>query len=559
MPAVAIASELSIRNGRLPLATTHGTTTLFRCLVHRFTPFWVLFFCTVIFQSDVLCGYNAANFVVIFNGTASTSVSNFPPNKMYRVSLLEFGCVLRSEPSLHRGIGFVTVMLRTTGKLVFSKQNMLFSRSASTVLIIVGKSTVRLSMLLQTVYVTVYIGVNEIRIIITMSKAQAVCAHPRLNQTEEVRGHNVASIPIVATFPLKIGTGGRLTGSFHLAPTELARMCGQSDPDLAHIKDITVTGASTNVAAPFSVVWSHGLAEDPELSAPFTTIDRETHICGATNDITSAHAIIPAGCGTGLVTDYKMNTETRAAFSTSEEKRNAARWAVGRSLRWGGVGNTEADMAGSCVKVSAAGANNDRYLIPTATEHMNCAMSRLFGQNATSATFCDGQYSVDKRVTMPNMDGVNCTVVEGPHFDSVQAQLRQRLSTQTDAGRFGLSCSLESLGSTANDELIHKEMTAAGFAPTITLRANMKRIQTQELLSDEPSLEEPHLVETTAHFHQYLGEQNNEATVGEASQMPVTSGDFAAQVLAVSLGKTAVAPSVYAANATVQQCGADEE
>jgi len=401
----------------------------------------------------------------------------------------------------------------------------------------------------------VYIGVNEIRTIVAIADLmQAICAHPRLGPTEEVRGHRVTSVPLVATIPVTLNEDGRLSGSFHVGPETLARMCGQSDGDLSHVDSISVTNASTNVAAPFSVVWSHGLSEDANLSAPFSTIDRETHICAATGDIVSAHAIVPRGCGTGLVSDFVLNTETSAAFSTSEDKRNAARWAVGRSLRWGGVGNTEADMTGSCVKVSAGTGGNDRYLIPTDAGNQHCAMSRLFGQNATSATFCDGKYSIDKRVTTANMDGVNCTVVDGPHFEGVQKQLRARLSTQTPAGKFGLSCRLESLGPNTSNSAIHEEMTAAGFTPTVTLRANIKRHQTAALLSDQDSVAP--LVETTAHFHEYLGEHTSVDATASASVAPVTSGDFAAQVLALSLGNSvAPSPIAFADNATVEQCG----
>lgn len=366
-------------------------------------------------------------------------------------------------------------------------------------------------------------------------------AHPRIHTDEMgVRSYPLTAQAVIATVPMTLNGDGSLKGVVHIPPDHLSRIMGQADGggDLVNLSSAFIESASTNVAAPVGVVWSHGSsANGTETAVPFGTVDRVFHVSGDSGNVTACHAVVPQACGTGLMSQFKLGADTTVAFCKSEAARNNTRFGVGRALRW--AGKTTADLSHTVTKVSSNG--QTRYMIPNTAPDTKCAMSQLFDQNKHSPDFCRGAYHENNRTNMQNQIGQQCTVVTEADFDNISKQLSDRLTQQSPVATHGLTLTCESLGS--NDATIHSEMTTAGFAPTVTVRAVLNRIPTNEMMASTETHAMAASPETTSDFHAYLGEK---AADHIASDVPM---DFASHVLSATLqGEATAVPVVAASN-----------
>jgi len=378
-------------------------------------------------------------------------------------------------------------------------------------------------------------------------------AQPRVSPDHKVRGHDIKSATVNFQLPLEMN-GNTLEGFARITPEFTAHMLGQADPDLISLNKITINKATTNTAEPFGVVWQFG-DQGTDTKDSFSTVDREYHVCGSTNNVTAAHAVIPAACGTGMQSTFDLGTETKLAFAETDASRNAARAACSRVLRWGqSAGSTEADMSGSCHKVTSN--NTTRYMIPSNACDTKCAMSKLWFQNADSKAFCDGAYHKDARTEMMNPDGVACTVVTSAHFDTVRSQLKEKLTLQTPIAQHGLGCKVTCLGASGGANTF-ATMQAAKFDPMININATLHRVPTSELLASTNLNNLGTTIEMAEHFHSYL----NEDAAAAASALPSgasTSTDFAQMVLSAPLKGVADEVVDHAAVSTIEQCGTTE-
>jgi len=358
-------------------------------------------------------------------------------------------------------------------------------------------------------------------------------AHPRLHKDEKCLSHDLETTTAVFDIPLSHDGDGNLSGSAHLTGEHLSRFLGQANADTNLVDSIKFGQASTNVGCAIGGNISYG-SVDAGTHSPIQTADRVTHICGQSGALKAYHMVVPAGCESGRVTTYDLNTTTAFANVKTPQTRTNTVDAASRQLRW--APGTEANIAGTCTKVSAN--NETRYLVPH--EVTGCGMSKLLKQNETSQGFCGDAYSPANRTATLNEKGEMCTVMTEHHFTGLRDQLGKKLETK-DLSKHGLTLSFQSVGDNARID----NLLAMGGTPRVTCSAQFSRVPTKVMLENKE--ESPSIVMNVEDYHKLLGESPGGGAhkLSPLVAAAATNEGFATKIMALKLaGNTERGPQV---------------
>jgi len=368
-------------------------------------------------------------------------------------------------------------------------------------------------------------------------------AAPRLSADQKSLAHNITAQPCHFNVKCQSLENGKVGGSVHITGPQIAQLLGQTSVDMAHLKEIKFTKASTNIAVPMG---GHFTLGNNDTASTFATQDRAMYI---SNDgaLTACHLVVPPACGTGTMasfSDLGSVTTTEECYGTKDQVSSA----IGRSLRWSGQPSTE-NFAGNCLKVT----NNNvtRYLVPSEGQHTSCAMSTLFAANVNKAGFCDGRYT-DKNATFAtDPDGRKCRVVTGEDFATVSTALKGRLA-EGNALRDGLTLHMESFHD--GDADVVDNMTEHGFLPTVSLTATFLRDTTDTFMASDTNTTASCI--SRADMHKFIGEDMDNAPVIGNS---ITNETFADSIMKLSLtGEKAALPLTGQASVTTAALVAEE-
>lgn len=379
-----------------------------------------------------------------------------------------------------------------------------------------------------------------------MAALESKFAAPRMSPDETVPAYNTKTGLLSVQATLAPTSTGTLKGSAHITGPQIAQVLGQTTVDLAHLTDLEFTAATTNIAANVGTTLSTGSGGT---TSTFATPDRVYHLMEG-SPMTGCHTIIGPSSGCGAVATYAGLGGVSVHFSHDTAAQMDARHALGRSLRWAG-NDVSKSIAGSCTSVGLGDAQ--RWLVPADKSEHRCSMSTLFGVNSNQRDFCDQRYA-DKQATFArDQQGRNCKVVTASDFADVKSALQSRLSEKSCL-QHGLTFDFETFAT--DDKKLHKELTAAGFTPSVTLGVKLNRMTTQEFLAKDMSAGNGMHV-TTADMHAMLGETMPASAVTEAA-MATTPASFAEAIMGLSLkGDTPVVSAVGGTAAVTITAGDD--
>jgi hypothetical protein len=259
-------------------------------------------------------------------------------------------------------------------------------------------------------------------------------AAPRLHIAEKAMAHNVQAQKAHFAIGLSPDEDGYMSGEAHITGPHLSRMLGQTTVDLAHLSEIAFDHAATNLGCAVGGHFEHGLGDT---ASTFSTLDRAMHV-NSGGEVTACHVVVGPSCGSGSLQVYDNlgSVKPVRTLGTHEDTRSA----IGRSLRWAGQDHTS-NLSGACLKVGLGDAV--RYLVPAEKADQKCAMSTLFGVNATKEDFCGGRYTKARATKAMCPEGRNCTVVTAEDFGTVKAALLNRFAEKNPL-QDGLTLKLKS-------------------------------------------------------------------------------------------------------------------
>ena len=379
------------------------------------------------------------------------------------------------------------------------------------------------------------------------SHLNTATAAPRLAPAETAMAHNVSEQKTHFTVNMAADEDGFMSGEAHITGPQLSRMLGQTTVDLAHLAEISFDSAATNIGCAVGGHFEHGRGDT---AATFSTMDRAMHV-NSSGNVTACHLVVGPSCGSGNVQVYQGLGSLKPAHTlgTHEDTRSA----IGRSLRWAGQDHTN-NLSGACLKVGLGPAV--RYLVPNDKSEQKCAMSTLFGVNATKDDFCGGRYTTARATKAVCPQGRECTVVTAEDFATVKDALLNRFSEKNPL-MAGLTLKLKSFSQ--DDHALGTELTEAGFQPHINLVTTFKRALTKDFLGSEQPAQ--HLAVTRTDMHELLGEDATTAALIAKQTGSTTADSFAKQIMALSLSGGGVAdttaPHMASAKVTVE-AGASE-
>ncbi len=346
-------------------------------------------------------------------------------------------------------------------------------------------------------------------------------AHPRIEGfTSHHMAYDHATVHAHVQTELTVTPTGTMGGFAHISGDHLARMCGQTTPDLINLHSIEFSSASTNVGAAIGAHISLG-SQAGDTLAPFATTNRVSHV--ERDVITQCHAVVPPASGNGAMATYSGLGTVISAAGRGQTSREAAAIAVGRQLRWSGAEST--NLAGTCTQIGEGAGS--RWLIPNGPGP-TCAMSKLWAQNETSAEFCGGRYLKAKRTDAVDLNGSSCTVVTSSDFAAVKAQLSTRLTTQSEL-KDGVTFHFETFG--AMDGNHGSELVSAGYTPTVSCSVAFHRTPTSEFISGCDTGEAKVL--TKSDFHEMIGE--TAPAVNCTTAVCLDPSEFASKIMQLSL------------------------